>query len=70
MTSSIGSSLTRSYGGGANLHNYTVVVAEDGTSASTDYDIAIGRYQLLTQLGGNTKNEPLKKAQPRSAAVT
>lgn len=47
---------------GANLHDYTVVVAEDGTSASTDYDIAIGRYQLLTQLSNNAKNEPLKRA--------
>ena len=46
---------------GANLHNYTVVVAEDATSATTDYDIAIGRYQLLTQLSNNAKNEPLKK---------
>lgn len=45
---------------GANLHNYTVV-AEDGTSATTDYDIAIGRYQLLTQLSNNAKNEPLRK---------
>ena len=31
------------------------------TSASTDYDVAIGRYQLLTQLSNNAKNEPLKK---------
>jgi len=46
---------------GANLHSYTVVVAEDATSATTDYDIAIGRYQLLTQLSNNAKNEPLKK---------
>lgn len=46
---------------GANLHNYTAVVAEDATSATTDYDIAIGRYQLLTQLSNNAKNEPLKK---------
>ena len=46
---------------GANLRNYTVVVAEDATSATTDYDIAIGRYQLLTQLNNNAKNEPLKK---------
>jgi nicotinamidase-related amidase len=46
---------------GANLHNYTAVVAEDSTSASTDYDVAIGRYQLLTQLSNNAKNEPLKK---------
>jgi nicotinamidase-related amidase len=46
---------------GANLHNYTAVVAEDATSATNDYDVAIGRYQLLTQLNGNAKNEPLKK---------
>jgi nicotinamidase-related amidase len=46
---------------GANLRNYTAVVAEDATSASTDYDVAIGRYQLLTQLNNNAKNEPLKK---------
>jgi nicotinamidase-related amidase len=46
---------------GANLHGYTAVVAEDATSATNDYDIAIGRYQLLTQLNGNAKNEPLKK---------
>jgi len=46
---------------GANLRNYTAVVAEDGTSASTDYDVAIGRYQMLTQLSNNAKNEPLKK---------
>jgi hypothetical protein len=46
---------------GASLRNYTTVVAEDATSAPTDYDIAIGRYQLLTQLSGNAKNEPLKK---------
>jgi nicotinamidase-related amidase len=46
---------------GANLRNYTAVVAEDATSATTDYDIAIGRYQLLTQLSNNAKNEPLKR---------
>jgi nicotinamidase-related amidase len=46
---------------GASLHNYTTVVAEDATSASSDYDVAIGRYQLLTQLANNAKNEPLKK---------
>ncbi len=40
---------------GGNLHNYTIVVAEDGTSAGTDYDIAIGRYQLLTQLSNNAR---------------
>jgi nicotinamidase-related amidase len=44
---------------GANLRGYTVVVADDATSASKDEDVAIGRYQLLTQLHSNPKNEPL-----------
>jgi nicotinamidase-related amidase len=46
---------------GANLRNYTVVVADDATSASTDYDVAVGRFQLLTQLNANPGNEPAKK---------
>ena len=46
---------------GGVIRGYTVVVADDGTSAATDYDIAIGRYQLLTQLNANANNEPLKK---------
>jgi len=46
---------------GANLRTYTVVVADDGTSAAQDYDVAIGRYQLLTQLNANPNNEPLHK---------
>lgn len=47
---------------GATIRNYTVVVADDATSATYDYDVAIGRYQLLTQLNANPNNEPLKKA--------
>ena len=46
---------------GANLRGYTVVVADDATSATEDYDVAVGRYQLLTQLNANPKNEPLHK---------
>jgi nicotinamidase-related amidase len=46
---------------GANLRTYTVVVADDGTSAAQDYDVAVGRYQLLTQLNANANNDPLKK---------
>lgn len=46
---------------GANLRGYTVVVPDDATSASEEYDVAVGRYQLLTQLNGNPKNEPLHK---------
>ena len=49
----------------ANLRSYTVVVADDATSASNDYDIDVGRYQLLTQLNANPQNEPL-----RPSAVT
>jgi len=47
---------------GGSLRSYTVVVADDATSAAQDYDIAIGRYQLLTQLNSNANNDPLKKA--------
>ncbi|MFN2460269.1 MAG: hypothetical protein ABR591_06245 [Candidatus Velthaea sp.] len=47
---------------GACLRNYTVVVLDDATSASKDYDVAVGRYQLLTQLNANANNEPLRKS--------
>jgi nicotinamidase-related amidase len=47
---------------GASLRNYTVIVADDATSAAHDYDVAIGRYQLLTQLHANAANAPLKPA--------
>jgi nicotinamidase-related amidase len=46
---------------GANLRSYTVVVADDATAAPHDYDIAVGHYQLLTQLNANPGNEPLRK---------
>jgi nicotinamidase-related amidase len=46
---------------GGTIRNFTVVVPDDGTSAAQDYDIAVGRYQLLTQLSANASNEPLKK---------
>lgn len=46
---------------GATTRGYTVVVADDATSASRDYDVAVGRYQLLTQLNANPTNQPLKK---------
>ncbi|MBM2812112.1 MAG: nicotinamidase-like amidase [Chloroflexi bacterium] len=52
-----GSVLYTSYGGG--IRGYTVVVPVDGTSASNEADAAIGRYQMLRQLGGNPTNEPL-----------
>jgi nicotinamidase-related amidase len=46
---------------GATTRTYTVVVADDATSGPRDYDVAVGRYQLLTQLNANPENEPLKK---------
>jgi nicotinamidase-related amidase len=47
--------------GGA-IRTYTVVVPDDTTSAAQDYDLAVGRYQLLTQLNSNPTNEALKKS--------
>jgi nicotinamidase-related amidase len=43
----------------AGILRYTVVVPVDATSAATDAEIAIGRFQLLDQLGGNATNQPL-----------
>ena len=45
---------------GATLRGYTVVVPADASLAATDYDIAIGIYQILTQLDANPTNAPLK----------
>ena len=47
---------------GGTIRTYTVVVPDDTTSAAQEYDLAVGRYQLLTQLNSNPTNEPLKKA--------
>jgi nicotinamidase-related amidase len=47
--------------GGA-IRAYTVVVPDDTTSAAQDYDLAVGRYQLLTQLNSNPTNDPLKSS--------
>jgi hypothetical protein len=47
---------------GGSIRTYTVVVPDDTTSAAQDYDLAVGRYQLLTQLNSNPTNEPLRKA--------
>jgi nicotinamidase-related amidase len=47
---------------GAAIRTYTVVVPMDGTSAAQDYDLAVGWYQMLTQLNANPNNEPLRKA--------
>jgi nicotinamidase-related amidase len=47
---------------GATLRGYTVVVPIDATLDATDYEIAIGLYQILHQSSANATNEPLKTA--------
>jgi nicotinamidase-related amidase len=47
---------------GATLRGYTVVVPIDTTLDATDYEIAIGLYQILHQSSANAANEPLKTA--------
>ncbi len=49
---------------GATVRGYTVVVPVDTTAAATDYEQAIGFYQILNQLNGNLTNEPLKPKAP------
>jgi nicotinamidase-related amidase len=46
---------------GATLRGYTVVVPVDASLDATDYEIAIGQYQILHQNSANAENEPLKK---------
>ncbi len=45
---------------GATLRGYTVVVPVDASLDATDYEIAIGLYQILHQHGSNAANEALK----------
>lgn len=45
---------------GATLRDYTVVVPVDASLARTDYEVAIGHFQILTQNSANATNEPLK----------
>ena len=45
---------------GATLRGYTVVVPVDTSLDATDYEIAIGQYQILHQHSANAENEPLK----------
>ena len=45
---------------GATLLGYTVVVPVDASLDATDYEIAIGLYQILHQHSENAANEPLK----------
>jgi nicotinamidase-related amidase len=45
---------------GATLRGYTVVVPVDASLDATDYEVAIGLYQILHQHSSNAANEPLK----------
>ncbi len=45
---------------GATVRGYTVVVPTDASSAATDYEVAIGQFQILNQNSANAANEPLK----------
>ena len=45
---------------GATLRGYTVVVPVDASLDATDFEIAIGRHQILHQTSSNAANEPLK----------
>src|SRR5215831_17112830 len=49
---------------GATLRGYTVVIPVDTTTATTDYETAIGFYQILNQGNGNLANTPLKPKAP------
>jgi nicotinamidase-related amidase len=58
---------------GATLRDYTVVIPVDTTTAGTDYETAIGFYQILNQGNGNLANQPLKAKAPtlsRSDLIT
>jgi nicotinamidase-related amidase len=45
---------------GATLRGHTVLVPADVSLAATDYEIAIGVYQILNQNSVNATNQPLK----------
>jgi nicotinamidase-related amidase len=49
---------------GATVRGYTVVIPVDTTTATTDYETAIGFYQILNQGNGNLTNVPLKPKAP------
>ena len=52
---------------GATVRGYTTVIPVDTTAAATDYETAIGFYQLLNQNPANLENEPLR---PQSATLS
>jgi nicotinamidase-related amidase len=52
---------------GAMIRDYTVVIPVDTTTAATDYETAIGFYNVLNSGNANLANEPLK---PRSVTLS
>jgi nicotinamidase-related amidase len=52
---------------GATLRDYTVVIPADASLAATDWETAIGLYQILNQSAANATNEPLK---PKASTLT
>jgi nicotinamidase-related amidase len=52
---------------GAMIRDYTVVVPVDTTAATTDYETAIGFYNVLNSGNANLTNEPLK---PKSVTLS
>jgi nicotinamidase-related amidase len=52
---------------GAMAHDYTVVIPVDTTSAGSDYETAIGFYNVLNSGNANLANDPLK---PKAVTLT
>ena len=52
---------------GAMAHDYTVVIPVDTTSAASDYETAIGFYNVLNSGNANLTNQPLK---PKSVTLS
>jgi len=52
---------------GASLRGYTMVVPVDTTTAASDYETAIGFFNILNQSNSNLENQPLK---PKAATLS
>jgi nicotinamidase-related amidase len=50
---------------GAMIRDYTVVIPVDTTTASSDYDTAIGFYNVLNSGNANLTNEPRLRGRSR-----
>ena len=49
------------------VRDYTVVVPVDTTTAASDYETAIGSYNVLNSGNANLTNQPLK---PKSVTLS